>query len=319
MQPDRPSVRPAGIKLGSVILREPAGSIGADVSDDIAVDRRQFLRGASTSLALLAAHLAGGATAAQAGSARPSRPPGDAGQRLLELELLTAAPLAAMKQFYGTALGLKILADKADRLTVAGGGTPITFVSAPAEPGSGKPFYHFAFNVPENKLLDARRWQLDRSPLIPMPPWLRDPAYPDDVANFSHWNAHSVFFLDPGGNVVEYIARHDLKNPAAGGFGPDDILYASEIGLIVDDVPAAALALREAVTGFRQYRGGDDQFTALGDERGLLLVMKRGRRLNFNQASDEKAARVFRTRVRIRGTRPAKYEFPDRPYEISIG
>lgn len=285
------------------------------MSDDISVDRRQFLKGASASLALLAAHLDGGSPAA-ASSVRPNGSRSDAAQRLLELELLTAAPLAAMKEFYAKALGLKVLADKADRLTVAGGATPITFVSAPAEPGG--PFYHFAFNIPENKLRDARRWQLDRTPLIPMPPGLRDPAYPDDVADFNHWNAHSVFFLDPGGNVVEYIARHDLQNPAPGGFGTADILYASEIGLIVDDVPAAALALRAAVAGLRQYRGGDEQFTALGDERGLLLVMKRGRHLNFNPSSEEKAARVYRTRVHVRGERPASYAFPQLPYEISV-
>jgi catechol 2,3-dioxygenase-like lactoylglutathione lyase family enzyme len=287
------------------------------LSDDIYVDRRQFLKGASASLALLAAHLEGSpAEAGMAGTTRPAGPPSAAPPRLLALELLTAAPLAAMKEFYRSRLGLKVLAEKADRVTIGGGATPITFVSAPAE--QAKPFYHFAFNIPENKLRDARRWQLDRTPLIPMPPWLRDPAYPDDVANFSHWNAHSVFFLDPGGNVVEYIARHDLQNAAPGGFGPADILYASEIGLIVDDVPAAALALREAVAGLRQYRGGDDQFTALGDEQGLLLVMKRGRRLNFNPASDEKAARVFRTAARIRGERPAHYAFPQLPYEIAI-
>ena len=293
---------------------EPGGHLD---SDDVSVDRRQFLKGASASLALLAAHLDGGF--GEAGAAPAADRPGAAAPRLLELELLTAAPLAAMREFYGGALGLKILAEKTDRLTIAGGGTPVTFVAATAAGREhGNPFYHFAFNIPENKVLAARGWQQKRSPLMPIPSWLRDSAFPDDVVHFRHWNAHSVFFFDPGGNVVEYIARHDLKNTAGGDFGPADILYASEIGLIVDDVPAAAGKVREVVSGLVPYRGGDDQFVALGDEQGLLLMMKRGRKLNFNPASEEKAAKVFRTTVRVRGARPAKYAFPELPYEISV-
>lgn len=285
------------------------------MSDDRTLDRRQFLTWASAGLALLAAHPGGGSE--DAGVAPAAGRPGETAPRLLELELLTAAPLGAMKGFYRGMLGLPVLADRADRLTIGCGTTPISFVTAAAE--QGRPFYHFAFNIPENKILQARRWQRERTPLLPMPAGLRDPRYPDDVVHFRHWNAHSVFFLDPGGNVVEYIARHDLANTASGDFGPGDILYASEIGLIVDDVPAAAGKLREVVAGLDQYRGGDDQFIALGDERGLLLVMKRGRKLNFNPADEEKAARVFRTTARIRGARPAEYVFPEFPYKISVG
>src|SRR5207249_7567926 len=131
-----------------------------------------------------------------------------------------------------------------------------------------KPFYHFAFNIPENKVLAAHRWQKKRTPLLPIPKTLRDPGYPDEVVNY-HWNAHSIFFFDPSSNVVEYIARHDLKNGAPGGFASQDILYASEIGLIVDDVPATASKLKDIVV-LNQDKGGSYQFTALGVERGLL-------------------------------------------------
>ena len=77
------------------------------------------------------------------------------------------------------------------------------------------------------------------------------------MVDFSHWNAHSVFFYDPAGNVVEYIARHDLKNAAPGGFGSADILYASEIAWIVDDVAATASTLKKVV-GIDQYRGASE-------------------------------------------------------------
>ena len=237
------------------------------------------------------------------------------GPRILALELLTAAPLGAMKDFYHGALGLAVTDERNDRLTVAGGATPITFVHAPARDAAGaSPFYHFAFNIPQNKIRAARDWQRARSELLPIPPALRDPNYPDDVVNYAHWNAHSVFFFDPGGNVVEYIARHDLKNDAGGGFDGRDILYASEIAFVTDDVAAMSAALQRAAS-VEPYRGASDQFTALGDERGLLLVMKRGRVISFD-SPQKKPVDVFKTAARVRGARGGEYRPTDYPYEL---
>ncbi len=293
-------------------------------------DRRRFLAGALASAALVGLHrlLAWAEPAGGSATVRREAP----GPRILALELLTAAPLAAMKAFYNDTLGLRVVAEGEDRLTIGAGRTRITFVAARPDaagdpdaarpdaaggPDTARPFYHFAFNIPENKILAARAWQLERSPLMPIPERLRDPAFPDDVVDFSHWNAHSIFFLDPGGSVVEYIARHDLRNATPGAFGPDDILYASEIALVVDDVAATARTLR-GVVGAEQYRGGDDRFIAIGDERGLLLVVRRGRTLNFHPEDPSKAARVFRTAATVRGARRAKHSVSGFPYEISL-
>lgn len=262
-----------------------------------------------------AAFLAGHGCCSREGGPAPRlserRAMGDA--RIRGLELLCGAPLDSMRAFYHGKLGLPVADEQPGRLTVAAGATPVTFVSA----AEGRPFYHFAFNIPENKVRAARDWQKERSPLLPIPEHLRDPAYPDDVVNYSHWNAHSVFFLDPAGNVVEYIGRHDLKNAAPGGFGSGDILCASEIAFVVDDVGATAEELKRAV-GVSQYRGASDEFAALGDEKGLLLVMKRGRILNFDPSTDEKAARVYRTRARVRGAKAATHAFGAYPYEVAV-
>jgi len=276
------------------------------------LDRRRFLAWASASAAWIAAH-----PGSALGSPGPASQPAErlaAGPRILSLELLSAAPISTMKEFYQGSLGLRVLDEQRDRLTLAAGLSSLTFVAA--GPDAGEPFYHFAFNIPENKAVEALAWQKERSPLMPIPRHLQDDDHPE-LVHFRHWNAHSVFFYDPAGNVVEYIARHDLGNAAAGSFGSDDILYASEIGLIVDEVAATAAELKEVV-GVEQYRGGDEQFTALGDERGLLLVMKRGRRLNFQPSDPAKAARVFRTAVRVHGLASTKYPLPGFPYELSV-
>jgi catechol-2,3-dioxygenase len=273
-------------------------------------DRRKFLAHTSAAAALIAAHEA----AAPEAAAAPGEKPGG-GPRIVSLTLLTAAPLAKMKDFYQKTIGLRLLEDAPDRLTVAAGQSRLTFV--PAGEGAGEPFYHFAFNIPENKIRAARDWQLERTPLLPIPARLRDPKFPADVVDYRHWEAHSVFFFDPAGNVVEYIARHTLKNPAPGPFSADDILCASEIALVVDEVRPAAATLKE-VAGVGQYRGGDDHFTALGDEHGLLLVMKRGRSIAFDSPR-KRLVDVFRTAVSVRGPKAARHLYPGFPYEITVG
>jgi hypothetical protein len=126
-----------------------------------------------------------------------------------------------------------------------------------------------------------------------------------------------VYFFDPAGNVVEYIARHDLANPAPGGFSSADILCVSEIGLIVDDVIAVADSLK-GVVGLSSYRGASDLFTALGDEMGLLLVMKRGRFLNFDPSTDEKAARVYPTAATVGAPGAATHRIAGFPYVLTL-
>jgi hypothetical protein len=234
--------------------------------------------------------------------------------RIIRLELLTAAPLASMKEFYHRLIGLPVLDDAPGRLTLAAGLTHLTFV--PASPADGQPFYHFAFNIPQNKILQARTWQRQGTPLLPIPVRLRDPRYPDDIVDYRHWNAHSIFFFDPAANVVEYIARHDLANAAAGPFSTRDILYASEIGLVVDDVPNVASTIRTALR-LAYYRGANDQLTAMGDESGLVLVIKRGRILSFD-SKQRKAAAVFGTKAALRGTERMSYRFDTFPYEVRL-
>jgi catechol 2,3-dioxygenase-like lactoylglutathione lyase family enzyme len=281
------------------------------MDDDLPRNRRQFLTTASaaTLVTLAHGHLAWAAPTPEASKMTGAK----AAQRILGLRLLTAAPLEKMKAFYHRTLGLPVLKENANELTIEGGSTPITFL--PAKPDQGNPFYHFAFNIPENKLLDARAWQLERTELLPIFPRLRDPSYPDDVVHFSHWNAHSVFFLDPAGNVLEYIARHDLNNSADGPFSTGDILYASEIAFIVDDVSALSSGL-QGTFELDQYRQGSDTFRALGDELGLLLVFQRGRNMSMGYA-EPRLADVFPIVAQIRGATATKYSPPNLPFEVT--
>jgi catechol-2,3-dioxygenase len=183
-----------------------------------------------------------------------------------ELEILTP-DLSGEHDFYSGVLGLPGLAITGDSLSVQVGSSRLTFGQAP---GGWNGFYHFAFNIPENQFREAKSWVSRRAPLI------RDSQGADEF-HFESWNAHSLYFYDPAGNILELIARHNLDNGSEKPFDPQSILSISEIGLASDDVPGTVRTLQEGL-GIEIYDGpGSDTFTATGDEHGLLIVVKRSR------------------------------------------
>ena len=275
------------------------------------IDRRQFLGSAAATAAFFATH-----DSRLTGGQLPPPTIDVKVPRILGLELLSGSPMAAMKEFYGKALDLRLLDERDDRFTVEAGESRITFVNSNDRVDGRPPFYHVAFNIPENKIVKALEWQKSRSPILAIPERNRAAGFPPEVVDYSHWNAHSVFFLDPAGNVLEYIARHDLKNPDNAPFGWSDILYVSEIALVVDDVPAMAETLK-GTAAVTQYRNGDAEFMAMGDEYGLVLVMRRGRVIDFT-GNSENGVRVYRTGIMLRGAAAAKHQLAGHPYTLDI-
>lgn len=219
---------------------------------------------------------------------------------LLDLELLTR-DLGALRAFYNQGLRLPLLASTPDRFTVRAGATRLTFTADATRAAT----YHFAFNIPENKLPAAKAWLSGRADLL-----TQDGA--DEFASQS-WNARQVYFFDPAGNILEFIARHNLPNAAPGPFDPADILNISEIGLPVGDVPAAVdrLARDLALSPFREP---GDTFTPLGDEHGLFIVVRQGR----HWFPTRTAAELHPLAVAIAGAHPAHYDLPGTPYRIRL-
>lgn len=187
--------------------------------------------------------------------------------RLQELVLYNN-DLSAQLHFYTEVLGLP-LAGPAEpaQFTVQTGRSQLTFVQA-KEGENGR--YHFAFNIPPNQFNEAKQWLSGRAPLI------KDEQGRDEF-DFRSWNARAFYFFDPAGNVVEFIARYDLPDQATTPFGPHSLLSISEIGLATEDVVATAELARTAL-GLEPYRGSVSQdFTAVGDEHGLLIIVQQGR------------------------------------------
>lgn len=275
------------------------------------IDRRQFLVGSSAAALLAAAHGSAVFPATRRRAAKATPFNGPENPRILALDLVTAAPLEELERYYAGLLGLRVVRGEPGALEVHGGHTVITFRQTSAE--GVTPAYHFAFNIPENKLFEARKWQLDRTPLLKRPPDAYSHSELEDVTDFWHWNAHSVFFEDPAGNLLEYIARHDLNNGAPGPFTAKDILYASEIGFVAQDVPEFGEGLQVG-TGLDLYYAGGDRFRAYGDPNGLLLVLQAG----IPRWSNQRPWSVYPTAAQIRSETKGRYKALEHPYAVEL-
>jgi len=185
--------------------------------------------------------------------------------RIKRLELL-AKNLDAQSKFYAEKLGLPVTVEK-DQVFVQGGTTELIFKKAPAD---FKGFVHLAFNIPENKLDDAHEWLDARTTLIPNKDW-------QELFFFERWNTHAMYCYDAAGNILEFAARHNLQNPSAEDFGSAHILCVSEIGFVSDDVPkqASRFVTKLNLKSFHDTLNQD--FVALGDDNGLILIARKGR------------------------------------------
>ncbi len=102
-------------------------------------------------------------------------------------------------------------------------------------------------------------------------PLLADETGKDEFES-KNWNSDSVYFKDAAGNVLEFIARHNLENAVEEEFNSSQILNVSEIGLPSEDVVSWAneLCAKLNVSAFKQEP--NENFTPVGDDNGLLIL-----------------------------------------------
>ncbi|MCZ6574658.1 MAG: hypothetical protein O7C98_16010 [Planctomycetota bacterium] len=259
--------------------------------------RRYFLRRSAALFALM--HLPGlGCGKTQPTTSRDRPPEAASRGRFAHLKLHTHR-LDEQRAFYSKTLGLPVVAESKQSFTIEAGGTTLEFEQASDQ---AAPFYHFAFNIPENKLAKAKQW------LIPRCPLLRDSWTGADELFFEAWNAHATYFHDPAGNIVEFIARHTLQNARGGAFGVEDILYASEIGLVGDQEQ-----LGEQIMGALGVRRYHHSPMFVGDEHGLFVLAPVGRPWIPERV---KAAAVFPAEVTVAGHGRQSLECDGHPYRI---
>ena len=221
--------------------------------------------------------------------------------QIAELQLHTTR-LQAQKAFYHDLLELPLVAETATSFTVQAGASTVTFMATAEELPS---IYHVAFHIPENQLAAAKGWLKPRVPLLQ--------NGDSDEWFFADWNAHTIYYLDADGNILEFIARHNLPTATAQPFTWQSILAVSEIGLSTPDVRDFCQQLRAAL-GVELWRGNDTNFAAVGDEQGLFIVALNGRPWNGNAAP----AQPLPTTVVLRGDEEKTVALAGLPYQVIV-
>jgi catechol-2,3-dioxygenase len=202
-------------------------------------------------------------------------------------------------------MGLLLVESSPQGFTLRAGTTLLTFEQAQT---SEPLLYHFAFNVPERQFAEATDWLRARVPLIA-------DAEGDTVFFFDGWNADACYFYDAAGNIGEFIARHTLVDDADTPFSRESIRGVSEIGIVVDDVQAAVEALHDELA-LPIYDGeGSEAFSVLGDDQGLLIVVKSGRKW---LPTADRYAYFCPVHVTITGNAPRQMNLMPQGYEIVV-
>lgn len=220
---------------------------------------------------------------------------------ITRLELLTA-DLEAQRDFYANLLELPVRLDP-PVLEVQAGRSRLFFTHSPGFEGA----YHFAFNIPTNQFASAKGWISRRVSLL-------QDENGNDEFHSENWNSDSVYFKDPAGNVLEFIARHNLDNAVDGDFDRLQILNVSEIGLPSDDVIGLADEICKRLDVFVFRQEPNETFTPVGDDDGLLIIPVKDRIWIPNSSVP---ARLLS--VQVEGLLKGKaWEVRGVPYEIIV-
>ena len=163
--------------------------------------------------------------------------------------------------FYSQVMGLKVIKQSEKEVTLEFGNSILRI----AHRNESTP-YHFAINIPANKEIEALNWLKSRVKI------LKDGDM--EIQDFDFWNAKAIYFYDLDKNIVELIARKNLKNSSYLEFDSNQFLEISEIGLPTFDIEKEYRVLNDSA-GMEVYDGAFDRFCAVGDEHGLFICINK--------------------------------------------
>ena len=186
--------------------------------------------------------------------------------KILEIEINTDN-LLETEHFYSNVLGLSLVNKEQNTISYLAGQSKLTFLKSTDQ----KPTYHFAFNIPHNKLDEAINWATVRLSLI-------ENTDNGLVANFDSWNAKAIYFQDNNNNILEFIARFDLSNSTTNPFDISSIQSISEIGIVTDSpLNLAEKMVKENNLSYYSKSTYSEQFAALGNDNGLFVIVENNR------------------------------------------
>jgi len=201
--------------------------------------------------------------------------------QITELILQTSL-LDELAGFYSNLMELPVTRNDYTGITIRTGSTKLVFTQA----GTAGSFYHFAINIPANKIEEAKAWLSGKVKLL----WMED--YENDIADFVNWHAKSVYFYDPAGNIVELIARFDLGNSINETFSASQFIALNEVGLVFPNKNFEKEIMMLETTYSLSYFDKQPplpKFRAMGDDHGLFVIVPEHR----NWYPTDKPSEIF--------------------------
>ena len=204
--------------------------------------------------------------------------------KILEIEIQTDN-IKETETFYSEIVGLQLVNKEQNSISFSAGQSKLTFIKS----DNINPKYHFAFNIPNNKLEEAILWAKSRLSLI-------ENDENGIIANFESWNANAIYFYDNNNNIVEFIARFDLENSTKQPFDISVIESISEIGIVTDNPLNLAETLIESYNLVYFNKSiKSEKFAALGNDNGLFIIVETNRKW---YPTEQKAKKYF-SRIKI--------------------
>lgn len=206
--------------------------------------------------------------------------------KIKELTLYTSQ-IEAQKKFYEETLGLKILHSHEKEISFKMGRSILKFIkNSESEP------YHFAINIPSNKVNKALEWLKERVEIQ------KDGE--NEIIDFPAWNAESIYFYDPDKNILEFISRKNLDYKSTNPFNCKDLFEISEIGIATENFKEKFDMLISDV-GVIKFGGGKEVFSALGSETGLFILIDKNKK-DWFPTNDKALAAEFIVKIELNGT-----------------
>lgn len=185
----------------------------------------------------------------------------------IELETTQIEPQRA---FYSGSLELELVESGEGSFAVRCGQTVLSFSQVDA---SQPRQYHFAIDIPTNKLEESLDWARSRFAVN-----LKEDG--SAIYSFDSWNAQAFYFLDPEGNILEFITRRNSPSQVQEPFTSKHIRYISELGVVTEDVVKTCLNLQAELKlpCFPDPNvEPNPDFQPMGTDDGLFIVAKFGR------------------------------------------
>ncbi|WP_430786594.1 VOC family protein [Virgibacillus flavescens] len=188
--------------------------------------------------------------------------------------------LNQLKEFYIDHLGFIELTSDEKSFKIKIGQSVLEFIQ---NDDLEKPFYHFAFNIPTDIVDSAKEWAKSKVALTT--------EEDEDEVYFTNSKAQSFYFLDPAGNIVEFISRKEVSPASeAPHFTTDHLLNISEINLTTNNVISIGNQLINFGIPARDNESLDSDFLNFMGEKedgAFLLLGPKGRRWIFSDADSE--------------------------------